>query len=285
MKENGKILNNKSSNLKSKKITKKKSLQEKGITLIALVVTIIILLILVGVTLNMALSNNGLFSKSKEATEKYKQAQSDEDEIIRQIATQMYSEYVGAEVTGYTPTKNKKSYTISTEDSGWDSEQTVSYEELTWKIWDFDGTNLRIISEKPTAEKLKLKGAKGYNNGVYLMNDICKKFYGQYDEDEKMKEGISVSNLKRSDILKVSTYNFTEFNRSIGNDKKIKYGEEKKYDTNDSYNGYPGKYLENDAKWRYENNEDTPAEYDKYGTILEDDAKSGKEWITTTDRI
>lgn len=59
--------------LKYKKITKKKNLQEKGITLIALVVTIIILLILAGVTLNIALSDNGLFSKAKTAADEYNQ--------------------------------------------------------------------------------------------------------------------------------------------------------------------------------------------------------------------
>ena len=66
-------------------LVKKRSLQEKGITLIALVVTIIILLILAGVTLNMALSQNGLFSKTQEAADKYKQAQSDEEFEIEKI--------------------------------------------------------------------------------------------------------------------------------------------------------------------------------------------------------
>lgn len=37
--------------------------EEHGITLVALVVTIIILLILAGVTINMALGDNGLFIK------------------------------------------------------------------------------------------------------------------------------------------------------------------------------------------------------------------------------
>ena len=64
---------------------RKKSLQERGITLIALVVTIIILLILAGVTLNMALSQNGLFSKTQEAADKYKQAQEDEELEIEKI--------------------------------------------------------------------------------------------------------------------------------------------------------------------------------------------------------
>ena len=66
-------------------LSKKKSLQERGITLIALVVTIIILLILAGVTLNMALSDNGLFSKTQEAADKYKQAQEDEELEIEKI--------------------------------------------------------------------------------------------------------------------------------------------------------------------------------------------------------
>ena len=49
----------------------KEDLKERGITLVALVVTIIILLILAGVTLNMALSQNGLFEKAKLAVNKY----------------------------------------------------------------------------------------------------------------------------------------------------------------------------------------------------------------------
>ena len=50
---------------------KKTKLKEKGITLIALVVTIIILLILAGVTLAMALSGDGLFNRAKKATDDY----------------------------------------------------------------------------------------------------------------------------------------------------------------------------------------------------------------------
>ena len=39
---------------------------ERGITLVALVVTIVVLLILAGVTITYALSNNGLFTKAQE---------------------------------------------------------------------------------------------------------------------------------------------------------------------------------------------------------------------------
>ena len=59
-------------------------IKERGITLIALVVTIIILLILAGVTLNIALSENGLLGKAKESAESYKTAQQNEiDELTR----------------------------------------------------------------------------------------------------------------------------------------------------------------------------------------------------------
>ena len=40
---------------------------ERGITLVALVVTIVVLLILAGVTITYALSNNGIFTKAQEA--------------------------------------------------------------------------------------------------------------------------------------------------------------------------------------------------------------------------
>ena len=43
--------------------------KEKGITLIALIITVIVLLILVGVTLSVTLGDNGLVNKAKEASE------------------------------------------------------------------------------------------------------------------------------------------------------------------------------------------------------------------------
>ena len=55
-------------NIRKKSIvrnTKKKSVKEKGITLVALVITIIILLILAGVTIGTALRTKWTISKSK----------------------------------------------------------------------------------------------------------------------------------------------------------------------------------------------------------------------------
>ena len=75
--------------MKDKKIRKKnfnkkrvQKLKEKGITLIALVVTIIILLILAGTTVAFTLGNQGIISKAKQAEEKYKKAQEQEGEKL-----------------------------------------------------------------------------------------------------------------------------------------------------------------------------------------------------------
>ncbi len=53
--------------------------KENGITLVALVVTIIILLILAGVTLGTALSQNGLFSRAKNAANAWKDSEKQEE--------------------------------------------------------------------------------------------------------------------------------------------------------------------------------------------------------------
>lgn len=59
-----------------------KKKNEIGITLIALVITIIILLILAGVTIIAISSNNGLISRAKEAKKKTELAQLEENDVI-----------------------------------------------------------------------------------------------------------------------------------------------------------------------------------------------------------
>ena len=49
----------------TKRKNRKTKLQEKGITLVALVVTIIVLLILAGIALSLVLGNNGILGKAK----------------------------------------------------------------------------------------------------------------------------------------------------------------------------------------------------------------------------
>ena len=105
MREKKKTIDKKSANSKLKEIAQKQKLQEKGITLIALVVTIIILLILAGVTLNIALSDNGLFNKAKKAADDYKEAQDRELEEIENFGYKMEEATAGISERSYNEEK------------------------------------------------------------------------------------------------------------------------------------------------------------------------------------
>ena len=65
--------------------TKLKIKQERGITLIALVVTIVVLLILAGVSISLVLNNNGVISKSKEARKQYAEAQTNDEKNFNEV--------------------------------------------------------------------------------------------------------------------------------------------------------------------------------------------------------
>ena len=91
---NSKKVNEKCSKKDYQKSSKKVySRSDKAITLIALIVTIIVLLILAGVTINLAVNNQGIFNKAKTATSAYKNASEDEqkgiDEADKEIENYM----------------------------------------------------------------------------------------------------------------------------------------------------------------------------------------------------
>ncbi len=61
-----------------KKVKNLEELNENGITLVALVVTIIVLLILAGVSLSLVLGDNGIITRAQDAITKYKEAEAKE---------------------------------------------------------------------------------------------------------------------------------------------------------------------------------------------------------------
>lgn len=52
--------------------------KEKGITLVALVVTIVVLLILAGVSISLVIGQNGIVTRAQDASKKYNKAAIDE---------------------------------------------------------------------------------------------------------------------------------------------------------------------------------------------------------------
>ncbi len=51
---------------------------QKGITLVALVITIIVLIILAGISISLVLGENGLFNKARQGAENYAVAANEE---------------------------------------------------------------------------------------------------------------------------------------------------------------------------------------------------------------
>ena len=63
-----------------------KNKKERGITLIALVVTIVVLLILAGVSISLVLNNNGVISKAKDAKNQYAEAQTNDEKQLNEVS-------------------------------------------------------------------------------------------------------------------------------------------------------------------------------------------------------
>ncbi len=61
----------------------------KGITLVALVVTIVVLLILAGVSLSLTVGTNGIISRAKEARNAQANASTSDHEELNNIELQM----------------------------------------------------------------------------------------------------------------------------------------------------------------------------------------------------
>ena len=62
---------------------------QKGITLIALIITIVVLIILAGVTITIALKDNGIFNKANQAANAYKNASENEANWLNETNTQL----------------------------------------------------------------------------------------------------------------------------------------------------------------------------------------------------
>ena len=66
---------------------------EGGITLVALVVTIVILLILAGVSLNLVIGNEGILTRSKEAVDKYGKQAENEQQALNDVEDWMDEQF------------------------------------------------------------------------------------------------------------------------------------------------------------------------------------------------
>ena len=165
---------------------------EKGITLVALVVTIVVLLILAGVSINLVLGNNGIIAKAKDAETKSAEASQNDLKGMNALTEEMnnalgkkpkvdLSKYKIGDYVNYTY-DTAENYVLTSATCGSSSNPTDGIPQTTglkWRILNIDEANgtVDLISENPTGTSVYFSNILGYNNGPYLMNEICKAQY------------------------------------------------------------------------------------------------------------
>ena len=104
---------------------------------------------------------------------------------------------------------------------------------LTWKVLNVDKENdtVDIISTNPTSSTVYFKDILGYNNGPYLMNEICK---AQYSNKTLGVEARSINLLDMEKHLTADRNNKQEMHINIIV-HTAKYGTTKTYTSNTKY--------------------------------------------------
>ena len=130
----------------------------------------------------------------------------------------------------YTYDTANSSYTLESKYSGNSSNQTIAQTTgLTWKVLNVDKENdtVDIISTNPTSSTVTFANILGYNNGPYLMNEICK---AQYSNKTL---GVNARSINLLDMEKHLTPTGIT-NRNAYTDA-VKYGTTKTYTSGTKY--------------------------------------------------
>lgn len=193
----------------------------KGITLVALVITIVILLILAEISIQ-AITQTNLFDKTKQARNATENAQKEENRTLSTY-TDKINEYlpetllykvkngeiaIGSYVN-YEPDtldenklatlkNNLNTYSGVANDENNTINPAIKRDNLKWRVLDIDEKTggVRLISAETTDSIIQLYGYNGYNNAVKLIDDACSTLYNNNNLTSK------VQNLKIEDITK-----------------------------------------------------------------------------------
>ena len=230
---------------------KEKSKKQKGITLIALIITIIVMLILAMVSISI-IKNQGIITKSKEAADRYNEKAGEEQANLTEWERLM-AEYSGSSEEAYVTPRTEVEYkgqtlkvgdyvnydegtgytwtTDSTKGTGGDgnlTSKTYTTEDMSWRVLGLDENgNLELISDKQTSEYLYLKGKAGYYNGEEQLKEMCDALYG------KGTKALSARSVTDDDINAILGYNKKGFKMDdigSGGEMHCRYGWKTTYD-------------------------------------------------------
>ena len=187
------------------------------------------------------LGNNGIIAKAKEAETKSAEASQNDLKGMNALTEEMnnalgekpkvdLSKYKIGDSVNYTYDTASSSYTLESKYSGYGSNQTIAQTTgLTWKVLNVDKENdtVDIISTNPTSSTVNFYNILGYNNGPYLMNEICK---AQYSNKTLGVEARSINLLDMEKHLTAA--GITNRNACTN---EVKYGTTNTYTSNTKY--------------------------------------------------
>lgn len=175
--------------------------QARGITLIALVITIIILLILAGISIS-SLTGSGLFEKAKLAKNRTEETQELENQILSEYENQMESlggssssggnsgETGGGEIP-VGPSFDEDTFTLGTNPS--DAQNTDKY---GWKVTEY---TVKTLEMSTNVWRLFYQDS----NYTYLITDECVGSYKPSDYYTTMKNGETLKYQTGADVSTV----------------------------------------------------------------------------------
>jgi len=217
--------------------------KEEGITLVALILTVIILVILAAVGISVVY-NSRIIEYAINGTTKYGQEGINENKVLEGTesliesainnikgigeGTSSSTEPNPPEETGLPKEELAKEemigkyvdyrpqgtdYTVEGQYSGTGSNQTFAKnDDMKWRIWGVEGDKLLLISET-LAGNIRLERANGYNNGVKILNDACSTAFG--NSSAYGSGAITARSINQDDIDKVTNMTKDEQRKAV----------------------------------------------------------------------
>ena len=135
-----------------------------------------------------------------------------------------YINYTPDSASAYSSSKLSSSITGSSSNSS-----DLTQDTLKWQVLRIYDNGAMDLIGTPTNQTVYFQGALGYNNGVYVMNDICESLYS------KKSKGITARSVNLEDMEKWLTTDGISARTSDKNGDNITYDTPKTYKGSYSY--------------------------------------------------
>ena len=218
--------------------------KENGsITLFVLISILFFLFVVFGMFMRSSNSNMAQTSEIDQIKEEYEKSVNNIDQIYNETLVQNLSNLLQpGDYINYTYDTVTENYSLPAIYSGYTNDQTISQTTgLKWQILNIDTEKktidliANISDDNLTTTEVHFSGALGYNNGVYFLNDICKKQYSNSNL------GIEARSINSEDIEnQMNEVGIATIDSFTNNESGTKYG--KTYTYGNDANSYPSLY-------------------------------------------